>query len=95
MRAVQSGDARDTVPRRHICRPDECHSLQEPTTNLEVCLSSFVDLFSCYSTTLKDFITKLLEKKKSKRPFITDVIEAFPKNFKMSREVDLKNFEKY
>ena len=38
---------------------------------------------------------RLLEKKKSKRPFITDVIEAFPSNFRMKREADLKNFEKY
>ena len=49
-----------------------------------------------YSQKIKEFIFGMLEKDKSKRAFIIDLIPLFPSSyFKISNEVDRENFEAY
>jgi len=39
-----------------------------------------------YSKNLRNFINKMLEKQKIKRPFILDLFKMFPSNYKIERE---------
>ena len=49
-----------------------------------------------YSGNLKEFIFAMLEKDKSKRPFVIDLFKLFPsKLFKIESPEDLANFEEY
>ncbi|CAI2364136.1 unnamed protein product [Moneuplotes crassus] len=51
-------------------------------------------LQGCYSVKLKEFIYKMLEKQKSKRPFVTELTSMFPSSFKFERIVDTTNYKK-
>lgn len=49
-----------------------------------------------YSNNLKEFIFGMLEKDKSKRAFIIDLFDKFPKNyFKINNPLDKANFDVY
>lgn len=49
-----------------------------------------------YSNNLKDFIFGMLEKDKSKRDFVVDLFDKFPKSyFKISNPIDLENYNAY
>lgn len=54
-------------------------------------------VFQCqYSQNLQDFIFGMLEKDKSKRAFVIDLFNKFPrKHFKIENALDKKNFEFY
>lgn len=47
-----------------------------------------------FSTTLKDFISKLLSKKMYERPFISEIFSLFPSSFRFTNLVDLTNYNK-
>lgn len=47
---------------------------------------------ACYSMRLKEFIFKLLEKRKRKRPFITEVFKYFPESYQLTDPQDITNF---
>ena len=49
-------------------------------------------LQGCYSIKLKEFIYKMLEKQKSKRPFITELFDMFPSSYQLIRDVDIVNY---
>ena len=49
-----------------------------------------------FSTNLKDLVFAMLEKDKSKRAFVIDLIKYFPRNmFKIENPIDKENFEAY
>ncbi|CAI2386397.1 unnamed protein product [Moneuplotes crassus] len=47
-----------------------------------------------FSKKLSNFIRKMLEKQKVKRPFIIDLFSMFPKGFSLTREIDIENYDK-
>lgn len=48
-----------------------------------------------YSKNLRNFINKMLEKQKIKRPFILDLFKMFPSNYKIERETREDKEEKW
>jgi len=49
-------------------------------------------LENSYSVKFKEFVFKLLEKQKSKRPFVVELIDMFPQFFSLSSTIDLTNY---
>lgn len=44
----------------------------------------------CYSSKLRNFIHKMLEKQKIKRPFIGELFEMFPSGYELDRPIDVR-----
>jgi serine/threonine protein kinase len=55
--------------------------------------SSPKPLTGCYSVKFKEFVFKMLEKQKSKRPYIQEIIDMFPKSFSLIRPIDISNYD--